>query len=163
LTRGAVFLKAALLGLAVTGYSGAQDAPQRMTTRPMPDLPKMLEYRLTVEKLDQYIQASRNVTALLAADPSLRRRMAIDPETAPRTIDESVKFAKEKLPELYAAVEKSGMTFREYTLFQGSLLTAWVRAAHPRPDSKVQILPENLKFVQDNHARIAATLKEQKR
>ena len=70
---------------------------------------------------------------------------------------------KTHLPELYAAVEKSGMTFREYTIFQGSLLSAWVVANHARQGSKIQILPENLEFVQKNHDRIAAALQEQRR
>ena len=72
-------------------------------------------------------------------------------------------FAKQTLPELYAAVEKSGMTFREYTIFQGSLLSAWVVANHPRPGSKIEIQPENLEFVKKNHDTIAAVLQEQHR
>jgi hypothetical protein len=129
----------------------------------MPELPVMLAYRLTPEKLTQYIQSSRNVTALLAKNPGYHDRMALQPKTAPKTIDESVAFARQTLPELYSAVEKSGMTFREYTIFQGSLLSAWVVSIHPRPGSTVQILPENLQFVKTNHDAIATALKEQQR
>jgi hypothetical protein len=135
--------------------------PQRLSTKPMPELPVMLAYKLTPEKLTQYVQASRNVTELLAKDPEYRKRLALAPKTAPKTIDDSVAFAKQNVPELYAAVEKSGMTFREYTIFQGCLLSAWVVASHPRPGSKIQIQPENLQFVQKNHDAIAAALKEQ--
>jgi len=137
--------------------------PQRLSTRPMPELPVMLAYKLTSPKLTQYIQASRNVTALLTKDPGYRQRMAVEPKVAPKTIDENVAFAKQTLPELYAAVEKSGMTFREYTIFQGSLLSAWVVANHPRPGSKIEIQPENLEFVKKNHDTIAAVLQEQHR
>ncbi len=137
--------------------------PQRLSTRPMPELPVMLAYKLTPEKLTQYIDASRNVTALLAKDPDYKKRMAVDPKVAPKTIDESVAFAKQNLSELFSAVEKTGMTFREYTIFQGSLLSAWVVANHPRQGSKIQILPENLQFVEKYHDRIAAALKEQQR
>ncbi len=140
-----------------------QTPPQRLSTKPMPELPVMLAYKLTPEKLTQYIQASRNVTALLAKDPDLKKRMAMDPKLAPKTIDESVAFTKQNLPELFTAVEKTGMTFREYTIFQGSLLSAWVVANHPRPGSKIQILPENLQFVEKNRDRITAALKEQQR
>jgi hypothetical protein len=148
--------------LALQTASG-QTPPQRLSTKPMPELPVMLAYRLTAVKLDQYIKASRNVTALLAKDPSYKQRMAADPKSAPKTIDENVTFAKENLPELYSAVEKSGMSFREYTIFQGSLLSAWVVANHPRPGSKVQILPDNLTFVRQNHDQIASALQEQRR
>jgi hypothetical protein len=160
---GLVFMDLALL---TQGMGAAQTPvqPQRLSTKPMPELPVMLAYKLSPEKLTQYIQASRNVTALLARNPGYRDRMAaIQPKTAPKTIDESVAFAKQTLPELYSAVEKSGMTFREYTIFQGCLLSAWVVAAHPRPGSKVQILPDNLQFVKTNHDTIAAALKEQQR
>ena len=129
----------------------------------MPELPVMLAYKLTPEKLTQYIQASRNVTAMLARNPGYKTRLALAPKTAPKTIDESVAFAKQNVPEIYAAVEKSGMTFREYTIFQGCLLSAWVVASHPRPGSRIQILPENLQFVQKNHDVIAATLNEQRK
>ena len=53
--------------------------PQRLSTRPMPELPVMLAYKLTSPKLTQYIQASRNVTALLTKDPGYRQRMAVEP------------------------------------------------------------------------------------
>ncbi len=161
-TRAAFWI---VLALFVEGIAASQTPvqPQRLSTKPMPELPVMLAYKLTPEKLSQYIEASRNVTALLAKNPGYRERMAIQPKTAPKTIDESVAFAKQTLPELYAAVEKSGITFREYTIFQGCLLSAWVVAAHPRPGSKVQILPENLQFVKANHDKIAAALKEQQR
>jgi hypothetical protein len=152
--RGTVLL----LALQVAAWG---QTPQRLSTQPMPELPVMLAYRLTDEKLDQYIQASRNVTALLGKDPGYGQRMAQDPKTAPKTIDASVEFVKQNLPELYAAVEKSGMHFREYTIFQGSLLSAWVVANHPRQGSKVEIQKDNLQFVQKNHDKIAAALQAQ--
>jgi hypothetical protein len=135
----------------------------RMKTRPMPELPVMLSYKLTSPKLTQYIQASRNVTTLLKKDPGYRQRMALEPKTAPKTIDESVAFVRKSMPELYAAVETSGMPFREYTIFQGCLLSAWVVANHPRPGSKIQIQPENIQFVMKNHALIESALAEQHR
>jgi hypothetical protein len=162
LTRTAFCIGLAFL-MEGMGAAQIQGQPQRLSTRPMPELPVMLAYKLTPEKLTQYIQASRNVTALLARNPGYRDRMAIPPKTAPKTIDESVAFAKQTLPEIYSAVEKSGITFREYTIFQGCLLSAWVVALHPRPGSQVQILPENLQFVKTNHDAIAAALKEQQR
>jgi hypothetical protein len=160
LKRAGSILILALALLPDPAWSQAQ--PQRLTTKPMPELQVMLAYRLTSEKLEEYIQASRNVTALLGKDPTYRQRMAIQPKEAPKTIDESVAFAKQTIPELYAAVEKSGMSFREYTIFQGCLLSAWVVANHPRPGSKVQILPENLTFVRKNHDKIASALSEQR-
>ena len=160
--RAELYFSLALLSAAVGGGQTPVQ-PQRLSTRPMPELPVMLAYKLTPEKLAEYIQASRNVTALLAKDPGYREHMALQPKEAPKTIDESVAFAKQALPELYAAVEKSGMTFREYTIFQGSLVSAWVVANHPRPGSKVQILPENLQFVQTHHDEIEGALKEQQR
>jgi hypothetical protein len=129
----------------------------------MPELPVMLAYRLSQAKLTQYIQASRNVTALIAKDSTLRQRMNIAPKEAPKTIDESVAFAKKTLPDLYAAVEKSGMTYREYTIFQGCLISAWVVANHPRHGSQIHIQPENLQFVEKNRETIAAALTEQRR
>jgi hypothetical protein len=161
LKRAAFCIGLALL-MAGPGVAQTPVQAQRFNTKPMPELPVMLAYKLTPEKLRQYIQASRNVTALLAKNPGYRDQMAIPPKTAPKSIDESVAFAKQTLPELSSAVEKSGMTFREYTIFQGCLLSAWVVAAHPRPGSKVQILPENLQFVKTNHDAIAAALKEQR-
>ncbi len=155
--RAAICLGLLLTGLTALGQTPVQ--PQRLSTKPMPELPVMLAYKLTPEKLTQYIQASRNVTYLLAKDPGYRARMALEPKNAPKTIDESVAFAKQTIPELYSAVEKSGMTFREYTIFQGCLLSAWVVAEHPRPGSKIQIQPENLQFVQKNHDAIAFALK----
>jgi hypothetical protein len=148
---------------AYSAFGQTPAQPQKLSTQPMLELPVMLAYKLTQDKLTQYIRASRNVTDLLAKDPGYRTRMAVEPKTAPKTIDESVAFAKQTLPELYAAVEKSGMTFREYTIFQGCLLSAWVVAEHPRPGSKIRIQPENLQFVQKNHDTIAAVLNAQHR
>jgi hypothetical protein len=148
----------------VAAYPALGQTPvgqKKLSTKPMPELPVMLAYKLTPEKLTQYIKASRNVTDLLAKDPGYRKKMAIEPKTAPKTIDDSVAFAKQTIPELYAAVEKSGMTFREYTIFQGCLLSAWVVFEHPRPGSKIQIRPENLQFVKNNRDVIAAALKSQ--
>lgn len=155
-----------LLVLLATVYPLHGQTPvqrQKLSTKPMPELPLMLAYKLTPEKLTQYIQASHNVTDLLKKDPGYRAKMAIEPKTAPKTIDESVAFAKKTIPELYSAVEKSGMSFREYTIFQGCLLSAWVVAEHPRPGSKIQIQPENLQFVTKNHDVIAAALQAQRK
>jgi hypothetical protein len=142
---------------------GGVAAQTRMTAKAPPDMELMLAYRLTSGMFDKYVAASRTVSGMIAKDATYRQRTALDPKDAPHSVDATVQFAKSKLPEYYAAVEKSGISFREYTLFEGSLAYAWVGAMKPHPGSKVHVLPENLQFVQEHKEQVAAILNEQRK
>lgn len=134
----------------------------RKTAAPNSSVNAMLAYPLTSSGLDKYAQASRGMNGLIAKEPGVLAKLKPSATDAPNTIDATVSFTKQHCPECVSMVEKS-MPYREYVLFQGSLLISYVSAIRPRTGSKVHVSPENLKFVLTNKAKIDVILAEQRK
>jgi len=133
----------------------------RKASVPNASVNAMLAYPLTTAKLDQYAEASRNMSALIAKDRGVLAKLKPSTTDAPNSIDETVAFTKKHCPECVSVVEKS-MLYREYVLFQGGLLISYVSAIRPRTASKVHVTPENLKFIVTNRQKIDRILAEQR-
>ena len=152
------FLTFAIVFCALT----ASAQTPRKTAAPSSSVNAMLAYPLTSAGLDQYAQASRGMSSLIAKEPGVLAKLKPSATDAPNTIDATVSFTKQHCPECVSMVEKS-MPYRDYVLFQGSLMISYVSAIRPRTGSKVHVSPENLKFVLTNKAKIDGILAEQRK
>ncbi|MDQ6678481.1 MAG: hypothetical protein M3Z09_14440 [Acidobacteriota bacterium] len=131
-------------------------------TRPSASVQTMVAYPLTDAGLDRYAAASRNMTALIQKNPAVLNKLKPTPGDAPDSVEDTVTFSKKHCPECVAAVEKSGMPYRDYVVFQGSLLIAYVSARSPRNASRVHVSPDNIKFVLANKPKIERILAAQR-
>jgi hypothetical protein len=129
---------------------------------PSASVNSMLAYQLTAAGLDKYAEASKAMNALIAKEPGVLAKLKPSATDAPNSIDATVAFTRQHCPECVSTVEKT-MPYREYVLFQGSLLIAYVSAIRPRTGTKVHVSPENLKFVLGNRAKIDGILAEQRK
>ena len=150
-----------VLAMGLCAMTGSAQAP-RKTAAPSSSVNAMLAYPLTSAGLDKYAQASRGMNALIAKEPGVLAKLKPSATDAPNTIDATVSFTKQHCPECVSMVEKS-MPYRDYVLFQGSLMISYVSAIRPRTGSRVHVSPDNLKFVLANKAKIDGILAEQRK
>ncbi len=148
------------LSVLLSAFSLLAQTPRKASV-PNASVNAMLAYPLTMPNLDQYAQASRAMSALIAKDPGVLAKLKPSTTDAPNSIDETVAFTKKHCPECVSVVEKS-MPYREYVLFQGGLMISYVSAIRPRTASKVHVTPENLKFIVTNREKIDRILAEQR-
>jgi len=132
------------------------------TSQPNASVQTMVAYPLTDTGLDRYAAASRNMTALIQKDPAVLNKLKPVPGNAPNSVEDTVTFSKKHCPECVAAVEKSGMPYRDYVVFQGGLLIAYVSVRSPRNAARVHVSPDNIKFVLANKPKIEKILAEQR-
>ncbi len=102
------------------------------------------------------------MSALIAREPGVLDKLKPSTSDAPNSIDETLAFTKKRCPECVSTVEKT-MPYRDYVLFQGGLLIAYVTAVRPRASSRVHVIPENIKFILANRGKIDRILAEQRR
>lgn len=126
-----------------------------------PAVSEAVAYRLTLDKLDKYGQASRNVTAVIAKDPSYASRMNATGKDAPHSVDQTVAWSKAHVPLYVAAVEKAGIPFREYIVFQACLLITAEAYKKPQYAASFHVRGENITFVRANWQKIQETLAQQ--
>lgn len=137
----------------------AQAAPQPIN----PAIREAVAYLLTMEKLDKYAEASRNVSALIAKDPSYTDKMKLDPKDQPKTADETVAWTKANMPAYVAAVEKAGMPFREYIVMQTCLVVTTEVFKKPQYAASLHVPRENMAFMQANWQKVQNILEQQRR
>lgn len=133
-------------------------------TRTRPDTPDMVEmrnYRLSMQKIDKFGAASQKLVALSKSNPAMKS--AMQGGTGAKNLDEGAKFLESKYPEAAEAIQKSGMSVREYFLTSVTLMTATMVAGMKRQGQAVNQLPssvsaENLAFVEQNYPKIEKLL-----
>lgn len=142
---------------AVSAFAQAPPRPLN------PAIREAVGYLLTPDKLDKYAQSSANVTALIAKDPAYKQKMEPQGKDAPQTVDQTVVWSKTHLPQYVAAIEKSGLPFREYIVFQACLIITMEAYKKPQYAASLHVRRENMVFVQTNRVKIEGILAQQRR
>lgn len=152
------------LGLALLLSSGA--------ARPLAaqdgDAAAIAAYRLTTANLDQFTRATRAL-AELAKDPAVRAQAeAMDAQDDDANSIADVVAKLDRLPGFKKAVASSGMTTREYVLFQFAFMQAAMAQAivdqyGDKAELPAEISKENVAFVRANKAKIDQLTAEMKR
>jgi hypothetical protein len=130
------------------------------------DLATVTNYRLSMDKIDKYMAAQRNL-AMKAKDMSPAERAAMeargdDAGNADASLDDMTKKIESE-PIMVAAIKDAGLSPREFTLITISMMQSGMAAAvakmRPRDnqDSLIRAMkanPENVKFYNEHEAEI---------
>ena len=135
------------------------------------DLADVTQYKLSMDKIDNYLQAQRNIAAK-AASMTPEQRAALeargkDESNANASIDEMVKRIETE-PMMVAAIKDAGLSAREFTVITFSLMQTGMAAAvlkmRPKDNQDslmraMQANPDNVKFYNEHEAEITQKMK----
>ena len=125
------------------------------------DLADVSEYRLTMDKMDKYFAAQRNI-ALKVKDLSPAEREAIDIGDANDSLDDMAR-KMEANPAMRSALREAGMSPREFATHTVSMMQTAMAAGvlQMRPNDNQDSLAremkasmENIKFFRENEAEL---------
>jgi hypothetical protein len=132
------------------------------TTQPFADMASLTTFRLTMERMDKYFQAQRNVGEALKAMTPAERANA-DISTNPDVPLEQMVAEAEANPLLNNAAQKAGMSAREYIMiavayYQSSLATSIIqmdpKANQDSLAREMRVNPDNVRFLRDNQGEL---------
>jgi hypothetical protein len=137
------------------------------------DLADVTNYRLSMDKIDKYIAAQRNIAAKMKAmTPAEREAVKARSENrnsdANASLDDMARTIESE-PVMNDAVRAAGLSAREYALVTISMMQTAMAASvlNMRPkdnqDSLVREMkanPDNIKFYRDHEAEITRKTKE---
>jgi hypothetical protein len=114
------------------------------------------DYRLSMDKIRQMRQAGLNLAALQREHPELRAQMQMEGPPDPNRMYERLN----SIPQARAAVERSGMSTRDYTIGMGALMQGViVHQMRKRGMSPpVQANEANVEFIAANETEIMQLL-----
>ena len=161
LSRHAALLTRVALTLSLAASCAVAqrtDEPNWVNTR------EVLNYPLTMEKIDKWAGATRGVITYAKSHPEILAKIRGTNEVTVKTLDDLVALAKVKAGEYVAIVESNGIKFREYLLVSGSLIAAMVvvqMSGHGGDASGLPMVnPANVAFVKANKAKLDALFAE---
>jgi len=169
-----------LLALAACSKDKASDSSAATATPGSPaaaspasdrDLADVTQYKLSMEKIDKYLQAQRNIAAK-AASLTPEQRAALEArgedESNPNaSIDDMVKKIESE-PMMVAAIKDAGLSAREFTMITFSMMQTGMAAAvlKMRPNDNqdslmraMQVNSDNVKFYNEHEAEITQKTK----
>ena len=141
-------------------------APRAPTAAPAPSIPEVVkgpvstvaisDYRLTMDRIRQMRQAGLNLAALQRERPDLAKSMQMEGPPDPNRVHERLN----SVPEAKAAVERAGLSTRDYALGMGALMQGMIvhRMRKAGMNPPVQANPENLEFIAAHETEIMQLL-----
>ena len=126
-----------------------------------PDARAVAEYRLTDERLENFVRASRNLQAVLEADPDLLAELEGEGEEF--SIAETAA-RWDSLPAIRNAIQSAGMTSTEYITFTFAMfqagMGAWMVEQGGAGRLPAGVARENVDYYLANKARFEALSEE---
>lgn len=176
------FLLAGFVSLAAcnkdnSAASTASEAAAASTPAPTAsagnELKDITKYRLSMDKIDKYIAAQRNI-ALKAKNLSPAEKAAMEArnDNGDANEDASLDDMQKKIdsePLMKTAIQDAGLSTREFVMITMSMMQSGMAAGvlklRPKDNQDsliraMQASPENVKFYQDNEAEITRKEKD---
>lgn len=135
------------------------------------DLADISKYRLSMEKFEKYLEASKNIglkaKSLTPAQRAAMEQRNENSSNANASLDEMVRNV-EKEPIMVDAIKAAGLSPREYMMITMSFMQTGMAAAvaKMRPNDNqdslirsMQANPDNVKFYNEHEAEITAKTK----
>ena len=155
-----------------TPAAAAASGPQAPSAQVEADLADVTNYRLSMDKIDKYIAAQKNIGAKAASlTPAQREALQArnDDSSDPNaSLNDMVKRIEAE-PMMVSAIRDAGLSPREFTMITISMMQTGMAAAvlKMRPtdnqDSLIREMkanPDNVKFYNANEAEITRKAKE---
>ena len=115
-------------------------------------------YVLTMENVDLWMGAQKQLAAAVEADPSLDAAMNLSEET-----DEQYVARLESTPKVRAAIEKTGMSVRDYAYTSQSLVLTMMAVGAVQAGTLKEmpegVNPRNVEFIKAHGGEIEAKMK----
>lgn len=131
-----------------------------------PDLVAIRQYRLTMDKVERFATATREVAVLAAGNPGLQKRMEAESGSDDdQTLDQKVKHYDTAFPEAVAVLHRNGLTTREYFLVSLAFMNDYMIVGTKRQGAIKEyppnaITPENAAFVEQNFDKLQAIVEK---
>ena len=127
-------------------------------------LPEVRNYTLTMNKLDKWAAASRNVIPYQKALGDKINSKPDPPANLPHTMEAMANWTRKHYPTHVQLVERAGITFKEYLIISFALSAATAVSAMAergvQPPQGTFINKENVQFVKTNKEKITAMYAE---
>jgi hypothetical protein len=164
LIRVQVALAVASIFAATACRRSNDDSPQRLgslifdTASPEAQqaLSSPVDFRLSEENFAEWEQAQRNLDALP------KSALPTGGSSAGNPIDRAVERL-ESSPRARTAIERTGLTVRDFVLETLALAQATEATATTKPAGGLQIPPANLQFVEAHRARVLLARRQERR
>jgi len=126
------------------------------------DLAEARQYRLTMEKVQQFVATTVALHKLRESDPDLKKRMDAE-KSDNETMSQEASDLEQHFPQVAELVRKQGITPREYIVMFVALISDVSMVGMKRqgeikeypPDS---ITPENAAFIEQNYDKLTQAL-----
>ncbi len=152
---------AAFLMCCIGAYGQTSPSAGKRTRPDTPGIVEMRNFRLSMDKIDKFAAASQTLVALSKTNPAMKSSM--EGGTGAKTVDEGAKQLQAKYPEAAAAIQKSGLSVRDYLMTSVTLMSTMMVAGMKKQGQKMDQLPgsvspDNLAFVEQNYSKIEKLL-----
>ena len=127
------------------------------------DLADITSYKLSMDKIDKYFEAQRNIGARVKAmSPAEREAMKENDNSANASLDDMARNM-DRHPALKSAIEDAGLSTREYATLTMAMVQAGMAASilQMRPNDNQDSLAremkasmENIRFMREHEAEI---------
>ena len=125
---------------------------------PAADAGSLDTYELTMDNVDAWSAAQKVLAAAVEADPSLETAMNLSEET-----DAQYVARLESTPAVRAAIEKTGMSVRDYAYTSQSLVLTMMAVGAVKEGTLKEmpdgVNPRNVEFIKAHGAEIEAKMK----
>lgn len=154
----AIALSAAVLAGPLSAATGAQYPGPGSRMANDADMQAMRNYKLTMSKVDQWAASNRALAAYAKAHPEIKNQKNDFGDA--KSFSDMETRARAQAPAFVKAIESSGISFRDWWLVTGSLMSAYVATQYQRPGMPNTVSPENIEFVKANKQKIDGLLAE---
>lgn len=121
--------------------------------------PSLKTFRLTTEKVEQVIQATKAMQSAAVKDAEFRKEYSSqEPVTA--TLDQTIAAMEAKRPRHCALIREAGLNTRDYFLTFLALFQADAYRRHLEGVTRDSVNPENVLFVQQNGRQFRTAIRE---
>ena len=122
------------------------------------DIQAMHNYKLTMTKVDQWAASNRALAAYVKAHPEVKNQKNDFGDA--KSFSDMEARARAQAPAFVKTIESSGISFRDWWLVTGSLMSSYVAAQYPQAAPTSGVLPENIEFVKANKQKLEGLFAE---
>jgi hypothetical protein len=126
------------------------------------DLAEVHQYRLTMDKVQQFVATTVAIQKLRESNPDLKKQMDAE-KSDNETISQQAADLEQHFPQVAALVRSQGTTPREYIVIFAALITdvslvAMKRQGEIKDYPPNSITPENAAFIEQNYDKLTQVL-----
>ena len=151
--------------LCLTATLAVAQPPQRGGMPPFMTSPEVVNYQLSLDKLDKWQASNRALIPYAKAHADDMKKMARPPATGEiKSIDDMIKWATAQGSDYIRVIESGGLSFRDYLLTTFALTSAFsaeMMMEHgQQPMQGMPFNQANVDFVKANKDKIMAMFQE---